>query len=438
MRETLYRLSISPTLEGFRPEIEHACGFLDACYHVKRTSDAMRVLHYGRDAPAGAVAIPAALFPDGVRIGADGIHPRHEKLLSIVRAKVSGLTPADHTFHPGAPFRYDPLGLIFFMLSRLEERDHPARDRYRRFPVTAALLQPEMGRLYPFADRAALDIAAALTGEENLLSRTAYSVMFTHDVDILKGYHRPIEPLWNAAGDLLKRLNPQSALQRLTRAYCSGEPWTSFRKLMDFSEKNGITSRFYFMGPSEDPMDSPYAVRLRDMLRRLAAEITKRGHLIGFHPGFHTATDSTEWLRQRSGLEAVIGVPVREGRQHVLRYDAAVTPRIWSDAGMSLDCTLAYPEAVGFRSGTCRPFHAYDLIARSKLPLKQISTAVMEFGLFGGKYRKLSYDQAVSDSIWANDICRQYGGTFNLLFHTGQSERALWRWLEVVIARAST
>lgn len=437
MREAHYRLSISPAIEAFRPEIEYACGFLDACYHVARTPDAERVLHYGPDAPAGAVAVPAALFPDGVRIDADGIYPSREKLLSIVRAKEGGLTPADHPFRPGVPFRYDPLGLIFFMLSRLEERDHPARDRYRRFPMTAALIQPEMGRLYPFADRATRDIAAALTGDENPPSRTAYSVMFTHDVDILKGYHRPIEPLWNAAGDLFKRLNPRSALKRLSNAYCSGEPWTSFRKLMALSEENGIASRFYLMGPSKDPMDSPYSVRLRDLLRRVTAEITKRGHVIGFHPGFHTATDPAEWLRQRSGLEVIIEAPVREGRQHVLRYDAAVTPRIWSDAGMVLDCTLAYPEAVGFRAGTCREFHAYDLVARCQLPLKQISTAVMEFGLFGGKYRDLSVEQAIAESNWASDICRQFGGTFVLLFHTGQAQRPLWTWIKTALAHAA-
>jgi hypothetical protein len=199
---------------------------------------------------------------------------------------------------------------------------------------------------------------------------------------------------------------------------------------MDFAERRGLKSHFYFMGPSHHPMDSPYAATMADTLGRLAGMIKKRGHAIGFHPGFKTATDPAEWRRQRQGLERVVGCAVREGRQHVLRYDAAVTPRIWSDAGMALDCTLAYPEAVGFRSGTCRPHKAYDLGARRALPLTQLSTAAMEFGLFGGKYADLSLERAVADTAWAADICRAFGGTLVLLFHTGQQERRLWQWLE--------
>ena len=205
---------------------------------------------------------------------------------------------------------------------------------------------------------------------------------------------------------------------------------------MDFSERRGIKSHFYFMGPSRDPMDSPYVETMPGILAKLAGEIRARGHMIGFHPGFNTCGDPSEWRRQRDGLQRVVGGEVREGRQHVLRYDAAATPRIWSDAGMRLDCTPAYPEAVGFRTGTCRPHRTYDLVARRPLPLMQISTAAMEFGLFGGKYADLPLDRAVADTAWAADICRDFGGTLVLLFHTGQQEPRLWSWLDAALDAA--
>ena len=222
----------------------------------------------------------------------------------------------------------------------------------------------------------------------------------------------------------------------MAAAYFGGESWRSTRRLMDLSERHGIQSRFYFMGPSRDPMDSPYVVTLKATLARLAGEIRMRGHAIGFHPGFRTATDPAEWRRQRDGLEAAVGGAVREGRHHVLRYDAAITPRIWSEAGMALDCTPAYPEAVGFRTGSCRPHPAYDLVARRSLPLKQLSTAAMEFGLFGGKYADLSPERAAADTAWAISVCRDYGGTFALLFHTGRQEQRRWTWLEASLAAA--
>lgn len=433
-----YRLSIAKALEPYRSEIEFACGFVDACYGLARDDGAERILHYGADAPSGATTVPAVLFPAGVYADKEGLHPRREKLPDLVKSSAGGLLPPAGQIKQRQTFSYDAVGLIFFCLSRIEERDHMARDRYQRFPISAALIAPENGRLYPWADRAARDLATVISGDDNLAPRTRYEVKFTHDVDMLKGYHRPFEPLRNAVGDVVKRAGPRTAVARLRNAYLAGEPWISFRGLMELSERHGLTSRFYFMGPSDNLMDSPYAISMKPLLRAVANEVCDRGHIAGFHPGFYTAKDAHEWNRQRDGLESVIGVPVREGRQHVLRYDAVVTPRIWSDAGMALDCTLAYPEVVGFRSGTCRPHHAYDLVARCALPLQQISTAVMEFGLFGSKYRNLTREAALADSRWAVDICREYGGTFVFLFHTGQMQRDLWSWLVPTIEYAAS
>jgi hypothetical protein len=435
MLDTQYRLSISPTLEAFRPEIEHVCRFLDAAYNISRSDAATRVLHYGGDAPVGSIAIPSHLFPTAVQTGKDGIHPRRE---ALVKAVIAGrLLPSDGARAVAdRMFRYDPIGLIFFSLSRLEERGYPDLDRYNRFPVGGALIGPERGRLYPWADHAARDLAAAIIGQAEPPPRTRYQVKFTHDIDTLKGYHRALEPARSAIGDILKRSNPQAAWKRIRHSYFGGEPFSSIRRLVNLSERCGIKSNFYFMGPSTDLMDSTYAMRWPQLTRRIADEIRARGHELGFHPGFRTFDNPAEWMRQRDGIEAIIGATLRQGRHHVLRYDSAITPRIWSDAGMELDCTLSYPEVAGFRSGTCRPHHAYDLVARETLPLKQQSTAVMEFGFFGGKYFDHSVEQALADSLWAVDMCRKFGGTFTILHHPGQLEQNAWRWIEALIPMA--
>ena len=155
MPETAYRLSISAELEPYRSEIEFSCDFLDACYDVRRMPNAPKVLHYGAGAPSDSIAVPAVLFPFGVRTDEEGIHPVRSTLKAMA-GEGGGLVRPEHAGAMKAPFRYDPLGLIFFMLSRIEERDHPDRDRYGRFPVGAALLQPVNGRLEPFADRITL------------------------------------------------------------------------------------------------------------------------------------------------------------------------------------------------------------------------------------------------------------------------------------------
>ncbi len=414
-----YKLSIAPALEPFRAELEYSCDFLDRCYFVKRSVEATRALHYGDNAPTNAVAVPAKIFPGGVRLDQQGIHPNHDRLGALLAE-----------YRPAAedgPLEHDALALIFCMLSRVEERDARTVDRYGRYRAPNSL---PMAGAAPPADCAVLDLARRLTGETNPQSRTQYEVMLTHDVDCLRGYHRPLAPLRPILGDIVKRMNPARAMARARDAWFSGEPWRSVRMLMDLAEKHNRPARFYFMGPTNSSMDSPYALTMPALLRRVTDSVQERGHIIGFHPGFGTPANSAEWNRQHAGLEAVTGAHVREGRQHVLAYDAVATPEIWDDAGMALDTTLGFPERSGFRSGTCRRFVAYSLRRRQPLRLEQLSTAIMDFGLLGGKYRDLSPDAALAECESVAEVCRTFGGTLVILYHTGQTRDPLREFYE--------
>ena len=404
-----YRLSLGPDTRDFSPEIDHVCKALEIAHGLRRSDDSACWLHYGAEAPAGAIALPALLFPQAVRIAADGLH--------LDRAQLDAIAPG---LLPKADAgSFDAIGLIFLLQSRLEERDHADLDRYGRYPYGADFMVRQ--GLYGGvpAHEALLALARLITGERDPASATGYRVLPTHDVDKLKAYHRPIEPLRLAAGDLLKRGKPLSAFKRL-KAYANDEPWTSVRDLLDLSERHGLRSRFYLMGPSDSSYDSPYAASMPALLRKLTDEIAERGHRLGFHPGYGTVTDASLWRRQRDGLEAAIGRQVREGRQHILSWRADTSPDIWNDAGMQADYSLGYPEAEGFRTGSCRTLPAYSLSRRQSLDLLQGSTPVMEFGLFGGKYRDCTPEQALALCRPMIAACRRFGGDLVLLYHTGQ------------------
>ncbi|WP_374630628.1 hypothetical protein [Ferrovibrio sp.] len=404
-----YRLSLGPDTRDYSPEIGHVCKALALSHGLRRADDSPCWLHYGAEPPSGAIPLPAFLFPQAVTIAADGLHLNRARLDAIA----AQLKPRPD------PRQFDAIGLIFLLQSRLEERDHAERDRYGRYPYQADFMVQQGLYGDAPADEALLALAQLITGEANPASTTSYRAIPTHDVDRLKAYHRPIEPLRLAAGDLLKRGKPLSAFKRL-QAYASNEPWGSVRDLLDLSERHGLRSRFYLMGPSDSSYDSPYAASMPGLLHKLTDEIAARGHRLGFHPGFGTVTDASLWRRQRDGLEAAIGRPVREGRQHILSWRADTSPDIWNDAGMQADYSLGYPEAEGFRSGSCRTLPAYSLVRRQSLDLLQGSTPVMEFGLFGGKYRDCTPQQALELCRPIIATCRRFGGDLVLLYHTGQ------------------
>ena len=287
--ETLYRLSIASELEAFRPELEYCCDFLDTAHFVRQSPDAGTVLHYGPNAPPDAIAVPAVLFPHAVIADKDGLWPNRAVLAALEQQKrPAALLPRETS---RGSIEYDALGLIFLLLSRLEERGGGEHDRYGRFAVTQSMLARRGFMLDPPVDRAALDIASAICRQAAPPCRSRYEVYLTHDVDVLGGYHRMLEPLRWAVGDLVKRGDPRAAGSRLYFAYLTNEPWGSVRALMAESERYNVQSHFYFMGPSSHPMDSPYAARRPILLPRVADEIAARGHAIGFHPGFATAAD---------------------------------------------------------------------------------------------------------------------------------------------------
>jgi hypothetical protein len=428
-----YRLSIHGSLEKFRPEIEFVCAFLDQSYFVARAELADAVLHYGPDAPAGSIQVPAVLFPEGVRIDDAGIHMLRDVVAGLEIAS-PGLLPkdpdSDGTQTPSAGiFNYDAFGLIFLLLSRLEERGYPDLDKYTRFPITGSLIYRRGNLLAPICDRAAEEIAAALTGEPAPEGRSAYKVWLTHDYDVMRGYHYWHEPLRNMAGDILKRHQPGIAWRRLRRTYLSGEPWNSLNFILEHSERLGLQSYFFFMGRSTNSMDSPYMIRDPKLTRRVANEIAGRGHVIGFHPAFDTCRDFDEWMRQKRDVEEITGREVSTGRQHVLMFDAEKTWDIWNDGGMELDMTLSYPEETGFRTGTCRRHPTYSLMKRKTLHLLEYPSAIVDFGMFGGRYRDYTADQAIEDNRRVVDICRRRGGDLVILYHPCQyQDRTVRDW----------
>jgi hypothetical protein len=89
---------------------------------------------------------------------------------------------------------------------------------------------------------------------------------------------------------------------------------------------------------------------------------------------------------------------------------------------MIADYTLGYPERSGFRSGTCRPHPTYSLSQRRILGPIAYPTAIMDFSLFGGKYRHLSVDEALAECELVIAECRRHRGTLVVLFHTYQQQ----------------
>jgi hypothetical protein len=343
----------------------------------------------------------------------------------------------------GALYDGDVFGSAFFMLTRYEEIAIPARDEYGRFPAAASVTRDLLAR--PMVDEQVELLWESLRRNWPRLRRRprAYEVVLTHDVDdpLATLQHAPRDVVRQLGGDLVRRRDPRLAARRVRSLLGDPDrdPNNTFDFLMDVSERHGLRSAFYFLAHRDErPRDSAYLFE-HAWVRSLIGRIARRGHEVGIHPSLPTYRDADRTREELERLRLVAdaeGVSQDEwgGRQHYLRWTNPDTWRNWEAAGLAYDSTLAYSDAVGFRTGTCHPYRVYDLRERRVLRLREEPFQVMDVTLLSAMGLSLGAAREATLAIAAQ--CRKHRGRLGILWHNNTLLRSAreQRWYAELIA----
>jgi peptidoglycan/xylan/chitin deacetylase (PgdA/CDA1 family) len=349
----------------------------------------------------------------------------------------------------GSASEVDVFGSAFFMLTRYEELVVPDRDEHGRFPAAASIASRAGLLGTSIIDSYVERLWGALQRTWPRLRRRprAFQVILTHDVDdpLATLDHSRRDVARQLGGDLVRRRDARLAARRMRSLLGDRrfDPNNTFDFLMDVSERHGVRSAFYFLAHRDRvPRDGPYLFE-HPWVRSLIGRIADRGHEIGLHASWCTYRDAA---RTREELERLLRVAEAEGvhqeewggRQHFLRWANPDTWRNWAAAGLAYDCTLAYAEAVGFRTGTCHPYRAFDLRARTPLGLREMPFQVMDVTLLSSM--ALTLDAACTTVMDIAAECRRYGGCLGILWHNNtllRTDREK-RWYEELIATVTS
>lgn len=341
----------------------------------------------------------------------------------------AGATCLGDTGPDGVRLHVDVLGGAFALLTRYEELLDGPRDRYDRYPAARSLAVREGFLDVPLADAYVELLWSALTRTWPRLRRRrqAYQVLLTHDVD------DPLSTLGRGpgllsqqfAGDVVRRRDAGLLLRR-ARAVAAArrgrhdqDPHATFDFLADMSERHGLRSAFYFLARNDlgaPLLDHPW-------VRDLVGHVHRRGHEVGLHAGFGTYRDPARTAHELRALRAVAEragaqQEVWGGRQHYLQWTNPQTWRNWEEAGLQYDCSLAFSEAVGFRTGTCHPYRVFDLEARRPLTLVERPFQVMDATLFG--HLGLTPEAALAAVLDVSRQCRRFAGALGILWHNDE------------------
>lgn len=325
------------------------------------------------------------------------------------------------------PLKFDILSGVFFFLSRYEEYIIRDRDAHGRFCAKHSI-QNEWDTLRkPLVDIWVEELRIRLKSFFPSLDikEDYFDAINTYDIDqpfALRG--KPfLKVAGRAALDVLGF--KISSLKKKLRYFLKGvdpfEDWLGYLKLT----KN---PHVFFLMAGDTQFDKNVQVGTR-AFSELVLHLLQKVN-VGLHPSYDGQERNSLALEKRT-LEEICGVTITKSRQHYLRFSLPETPRWLITEGIHVDYSLGFPDAIGFRAGTSRPFPFFDLERQKTTSLQLVPFSVMDVTL--RNYLKLSPKQAMdSVELLINEV-RASKGLFVSLWHNESlSEIDGWHgWTEV-------
>lgn len=339
-------------------------------------------------------------------------------------------------------FYADILAATFFMLTRWEEIKNPCYDQHGRYPAEYSVAFRQAFLERPVVDEYALILRAWLVRLVPHLSfkQHDFRVFLTHDVDSPIHWPNLWHVLRSAAGNLVLHRDISRLISTLMRGFKAQrdriqDPYVQgLRYLMHVSESERLSSSFYVMAAFRSGFDNGYDPGVSPYSEVLA-EISERNHPIGFHPGYYTFLDAGRFAQELSRLRAVVDMPIVGGRQHYLRFRVPDTWQTWEDHSLEYDSTLGFADHIGFRAGTCHPFHPYDIGKKKQFRLWERPLIVMDASLI--HYMQLLPIEGQQRILEIARRCRAVEGEFVLLWHNSSLSGSykVWRSIYTETAR---
>lgn len=383
--------------------------------------------------------ITAANQPNHGRLGMACLPEEYASVIGETRIPVY----RDDTEKSGKPLIYEENGDIvfdfdilysaFYILTRSEEIGSAELDKWGRFPASASHAYKNNYLHRPVVDEYAEILWYCIKKLYPRLCRTErkFEMMLTHDVD--EPFEALFKPAWRMVrsfgSDVLCKRDIRLAVDRAHRWFqvkngrLDCDYAYNFDRIMDIDEAAGCKGAFYFIPDCSGRMSGDYNLE-HPLIRHLIRQIGERGHEVGYHGSFDTYLDEEKTKHEVSQLKEIAeeeGVTQTRwgGRQHYLRWSAPQTWRNYESAGLDYDTTLSFADTAGFRCGTCRPYHVFDVECRKVMNLVEYPLTVMEVSVLSKQYMGLSYEKAKEYMLVLKEKCRKYRGVFVLLWHNG-------------------
>ncbi len=325
---------------------------------------------------------------------------------------------------------FDLPGMIFFMLSRVEEFDHQNLDSLRRLEGKNSFAARNGFLHIPVVDLW-LQNMAQLYFAHPKKNGPARRDHLTIDIDIAWAFsHRP---LWEYLGGAFKEVFSfkWKKLGRRIRTLMnlSKDPFDVYDYLNSVQDQHGAVQFFILLGERAQldrsfHWNNPRFIALIKKLNLYSD--------VGIHPSTQASGNLSILIKEIQRLENIIEQTVEKSRQHYLLLNLPGTYRDLLSAGIKEDYTMGFHDLPGCRAGTVYPFYWYDSEDEKITSLKVYPFYVMDVTL--KNYMKLNAFEAADWMQNHKDLFVEWNLPMTLVWHNSSFfEEDGWNgWKEVL------
>lgn len=315
---------------------------------------------------------------------------------------------------------FDLFAWLFYLLSRYEEYQDYVPDRHGRYASTNSISVKHDFIEMAVVDRWILhfcEIIYRYSGVD-LTPKRSMTVIPSIDIDMPYAYrYKGARKYIGVMRDLLSG-NTGGVQDRIQSWFSGYDPFETFEEL------EGALSAFerplFFLlhnyQPPYDLNHIAYSPSWEVLIKDLA-----RWTSIGLHPSYASHEAQETLAHEYQQLSGHIGF-IAHSRQHFIRSVMPDTYRDLIALGIEHDHSMIYPDRMGFRAGTTRPFRWYDLRAECTTELWIHSYACMDVAM--RYYHQLQPHEAIVRCKKILNEVAEVKGDFGFIWHNSSLSRA--------------
>lgn len=328
--------------------------------------------------------------------------------------------------------------LLFHELSRREELVNPIRDMWGNWDFSYGTAHMDGKIFIPWVDQLVRGLFVPNKEETVWPEGKKFAVCLTHDVDsvpmkssFIMGWRAWRKAI--ASGVSVKEVFRLSCAMgyRILKVAMGQEKvdldTLDFKRWLDIERQYGFHSTFFFFPSAVSKphlydclyvfSDLTYFNGRFMTVADMMCEIAQGGWEIGLHGSIYSATEAGLLYEQKRQIEMILGHEIISTRQHWLKYDVAITPKIQAKAGFLVDSTQGFNRSIGFRAGTSFPYPCWDHIEDEILPIWEVPQHIMDGALFTPNALEYNEDLAIRHCLRLMDEVEKVGGCLTLSWH---------------------